>query len=110
MFIVASSSVWAHQLQLMERELVSRLRDRAGDGCPVTRLWFSAGGKPEPEDTGFDLTAPGTAPGPAPGERRPTPVTREIAAAAREAACRVDDPDLAKAVERALKVQDPKGR
>lgn len=104
MFIVATSSVWAHQLQMMEQDLVARLRDRAGEDCPIHRLRFRAGGRPDPGD------AVGTAPcasAAAVGPRQIAPeIGPETAAAAKRAAGAVADDALSKAIERALRVQE----
>ncbi len=108
MYIVAASSVWAHQLQLMERDLVARLRSRAGEGCPVERLRFRAGGRPMlEEDGGIVPSTDGFKRGRI--EARPRAPAPEVEAAAREAARKAGDAELAGALERALRAQDPPG-
>jgi len=45
LLVVTDSPVWAHQLQMLEPELVSKLRAVLGEGCPVTRLRFRSGSR-----------------------------------------------------------------
>ncbi|MDP2871264.1 MAG: DUF721 domain-containing protein [Bacillota bacterium] len=107
MFIVAVSSVWAQQLQLMERDLLFRLREAAGQDCPIKRLRFRAGGRPPAAELVSGPDDPSLA-----GERHPDrkPPADAVAAAATQAAARraareVADADLARALERALRAQ-----
>lgn len=107
MFIVASSSVWAHQLQLMERDLLARLRQAAGQDCPVMRLRFRAGGQPPAAEPGSGPQYPAPAAQRDPARRSPQDAATAVAtqAAAARAAREVSDVDLARALERALRAQ-----
>jgi hypothetical protein len=102
MYVVVSSSVWAHQLQLMERDLVGRLRARAGKDCPVHRLRFRTGGQPPTSEVGEGHGAPAPA---GPSGLALAEVPAEVAAAAAAAAREAGDDDLTRALERALRAQ-----
>ena len=45
LLVVTDSPVWAHQLQMLEPELISKLRAALGEGCPVARLRFRSGSR-----------------------------------------------------------------
>ena len=104
------SPVWAHQLQLLEPELVARMRSALGADCPVQHIRFRSGSRSREEaDATRGAGAGTTGPQAGRGDRRrrdDRQAIAEQAAAARQAAEQVGDHDLAKALAKALCVQE----
>lgn len=104
------SPVWAHQLQLLEPQLVARMRSALGADSPVRHIRFKSGSRSrEDADASRDRIAGTTRQQAAHGHRRRRDEGRAIAeraTAARQAAEQVGDHELARALEKALRAQD----
>ncbi|HSB37799.1 MAG TPA: DUF721 domain-containing protein [Gaiellaceae bacterium] len=88
----AASSTWAFELQQLEAEILTRLRDALGEGAPA-RLRFAPG--PLPELGAEDAEA----------SRRPVPEpTLDDARAAHELAAPIASEELRKTVEKAARM------
>ena len=88
----AASSTWAFELQQLEAEIATRLREALGEGAPP-RLRFAPG--PLPEPAGEDVET----------SRRPSPEpTLEDARAAHELAAPIASEELRKTVEKAARM------
>lgn len=100
LLVFTDSPVWAHQLQMLELDLLAKLRARVDEASTLRRLRFRS-------STRRDRAADG------PAEPRPVapgpPVRPELDEAGRRmiaaAAALVPDPELAQALERALRAQ-----
>jgi hypothetical protein len=88
----AGSSTWSFELQQLEAEIASRLREALGEGAP-TRLRFAPGPLPEPSTEASE----------APRKAPPEP-TLEQAQAARELAAEIGSEELRKSVEKAARM------
>ncbi len=102
LLVVTDSPVWSHQLQMLEPELVGKLREALGGDCPVKRLRFRSGSRrrawdPEPGGTGGGERVSTTA-----ARRR---ISRAQWAEIRSVAGQARDGELARALSRALRAQ-----
>jgi hypothetical protein len=88
--VATSSAVWAHELRLLEGEVLGRLRAALGESAPP-RLRFAVGRLPEAAAELADE----------PSARRPPEPTAEQRAEAVRIAARVRDSELREAVARA---------
>jgi hypothetical protein len=89
--IATSSSTWAHELDLLQDEILEGLSHRLGAEAP-TRLRFAVGPIPEP------AAAVGSGP-----ERPSVDVPPEVVSEAARVAARIDDPELRALVSRAAR-------
>lgn len=103
LLVVTDSPVWSHQLQMLEPELVLKLRNALGPDCPVNRLRFRSGSRRrafaprEPEDG-----SAGTSQG---GRAKPAKLTRRDWHDIRLAADQAQDDALARALIGVLRAQ-----
>lgn len=98
--VATISATWAHELDLLGGEILSRLRAAVGDAAPV-KLRFAAG--PIPEEAAPQDAVSADAPG-------PSEVPAEVASEAAAAASAIDDPELHELVVRAARASLAKVR
>jgi hypothetical protein len=99
--VATASSTWAHELDLLQDEILAALKERLGDAAP-SGLRFAVGPVPEPPSAVVDAaTTPAHAPSDVPPE-----VERE----ALSAASVIDDPELRELVSRAARASLFKAR
>jgi hypothetical protein len=99
--VAAASSTWAHELDLLQDEILVALRARLGDVSP-SKLRFAVGPIPEPASAASEA-----APVPA---HAPPEVPPEVAREASSAASVIDDPELRELVSRAARASLFKAR
>ena len=103
LLVSTDSPVWAHQLQLLEPQLIAKLRDRLGPDCPVARLRFVAAARPA---ASASSAVPVGASRPRKGAgRAPAAVSASERKALDQAAATTGDPELAAALLGALRAQ-----
>ena len=88
--VATASATWAHELDLLQTEVLEGLRARLGDAAP-SGLRFAVGPIPEP------MIPPATT------ETAPLEVPPEIELEASSAAAEIDDPELRELVSRAAR-------
>jgi hypothetical protein len=98
--VATASATWAHELALLQGEILGSLRTQLGDDAPAN-VRFAVGPIPEPP------TANPGVPEPA---REPLEVPPEIATEASAAAAEIDDPELRELVARAARASLLKAR
>jgi hypothetical protein len=91
--VATESATWAHELTLLESDVLEALRARLGDATPA-KLRFAVGPVPEP-------AAPLEQVSSVPAE--PPDVPPEVESEAASAAAAIDDPELRELVARAAR-------
>lgn len=92
--VATASATWAHELDLLQTEILDGLRAHLGEAAP-SRLRFAVGPIPEPPPA--TTTAPETPP-------EPIEVPPDIELEAASAAAEIDDPELRDLVARAVRL------
>jgi hypothetical protein len=97
--VAVESATWAHELSLLQNDVLEALRGQLGEVAPAT-LRFAVGPIPEQPAASEPENAP----------REPTEVPPEIASEASSAAAAIDDPELRELVARAARTSLLKAR
>lgn len=105
LLIVTDSPVWSHQLQMLEPELIARLKQAVGEDCPVTRLRFRSGSRRRAFDGGLQGDGGGNEAGVTLERRQPRRISRRDLAEIRAAAGQAEDDGIARALAGALRAQ-----